>query len=182
MCLRCGGQLYRENNRAYRRLLPLLLGALILFLLSNAYPIVEMDLKGVHSQTTLLDSVQALYADNMALIAILVFITTILFPLVEMLMLLYLLIHMARRRIPANFARVVRCIQLTRPWGMIEVFMVGVLVTVAKLSAMAEVLPGIALWSFATLVVVLAVLMAFDPRELWQHLENESRRDGVLSR
>ncbi|MGO4306805.1 paraquat-inducible protein A [Cupriavidus sp. RAF12] len=170
-CLRCGGPLYRESSQAYRRLLPLVFAALILFLISNTYPIVEMDLKGVRTQTTLWGAVQALYADHMALVAILVFATTILFPLSEMLMMCYLLVPMARRRMPPGFDRIVRGIRQTRPWGMIEVFMIGVLVTLVKLSTMAQVLPGVALWSFGALVVVLAAMLSFDPRDLWHYLE-----------
>lgn len=170
-CVRCGGELYHESRRAYRRLLPLVVTALILFIVSNAYPIVEMDLRGVRMQTTLWGAVQALYADNMALVAVLVFATTILFPLTEMLMMIYLLVPMAQHRMPRGFDRIVRGIRQTRPWGMIEVFMIGVLVSLVKLSTMAEVLPGIALWSFGALVVVLAAMLSFDPRDLWRYLE-----------
>ncbi|CAG2135860.1 paraquat-inducible protein A [Cupriavidus numazuensis] len=172
LCLRCGGQLYRESTQAYRRLLPLVVTALILFLISNAFPIVEMDLKGVRTQTTLWGAVHALYADHMALVAALVFATTILFPLSEMLMMAYLLVPMAGHRMPVGFDRIVRGICQTRPWGMIEVFMIGVLVTLVKLSSMAKVLPGIALWSFGALVVVLAAMLSFDPRDLWHYLES----------
>ena len=170
-CLRCGGLLYRESTRAYQRLLPLVVTALILFLVSNTYPIVEMDLKGVRTQTTLWGAVQALHSDHMTLVAMLVFGTTILFPLSEMLMMCYLLVPMARHRMPSGFDRIVRGIRQTRPWGMIEVFMIGVLVTVVKLSTMAQVIPGVALWSFGALVVVLAAMLSFDPRDLWHYLE-----------
>jgi paraquat-inducible protein A len=71
----------------------------------------------------------------------------------------------------ARVRRIVRGIRQTRPWGMIEVFMIGVLVTVVKLSTMAQVLPGVALWSFGALVVVLAAMLSFDPRDLWHYLE-----------
>lgn len=179
LCLRCGGQLYRESSRAYRHLLPLVITALILFLISNAFPIVEMDLKGVRTQTTLLGAVQALYADHMALVAALVFATTILFPLSEMLMMVYLLVPMSGHRMPAGFDRIVRGIRQTRPWGMIEVFMIGVLVTLVKLSSMAQVLPGIALWSFGALVVVLAAMLSFDPRDLWHYLESPEEAEAT---
>lgn len=176
-CLRCGGALYRESRRAYRRLLPLVVTALILFLISNSYPIVAMDLQGVRTETTLLGAVRALHADRMDLVAALVFATTILFPLSEMLMMCYLLVPMARRHMPPGFDRIVRGIRQTRPWGMIEVFMIGVLVTVVKLSTMAEVLPGVALWSFGALVVVLAAMLSFDPRALWEYLEAPAEAD-----
>jgi paraquat-inducible protein A len=171
-CRRCGGALYRESTRAYQRLLPLVVTALILFLVSNIFPIVEMDLKGTRTQTTLWGAVQALYADrDMALVALLVFATTILLPLAEMLMMLYLLAPMARRRLPMGFEYVVRYIRRTRPWGMIEVYLLGVVVTLVKLSSVADILPGPALWSFSALVIVLAVMLSFDPRDLWQYRE-----------
>lgn len=170
-CLRCGGALYRDSSRAYRRLLPLVVTALILLLVSNAYPIVAMDLKGSRMETTLWSAVQALYADDMAPVAMLVFATTILFPLAELLMMCYLLVSMAQNRTPPGFERILRGICRTRPWGMIEVFMIGVLVTLVKLSTIAQVMPGVALWSFGALVVVLAVILSFDPRELWHHLD-----------
>ncbi len=170
-CLRCGGELYHESRRAYRRLLPLVLTALILFVVSNAYPIVEMDLQGVRTQTTLWGAVQALHADNMTLVALLVFATTIVFPLTEMLMMAYLLVPLMRGTVPPGFERIMRGIRQTRPWGMLEVFMMGVLVTLVKLSTMAQVLPGVALWSFGALVIVLATMLTYDPRDLWRHAE-----------
>jgi paraquat-inducible protein A len=173
ICLRCGSQLYRECTGAYKRLLPLLLSAFILFVLSNAFPIVSIDLKGVRSRARLIDAVLALQADHMVPLAILVFATTILIPIVEMLLMLHLLVPMRRGRRPRRFEFIVRCVSMTRPWGMTEVFMIGVLVTVVKLSAMAEVVPGIALWSFSALVIVLAALLSFDPRDLWQYLSED---------
>ncbi len=170
-CVRCGGALYRDSSHIYRLLLPLVVTALILFLISNACPIVVMELKGSRTETTLWGAVQALYADDMAIVAMLVFATTILFPLVELLLMCYVLVPMARSRKPAGFDRIVRGIRQTRPWGMIEVFMIGVLVTVVKLSTIAQVLPGVALWSFGALVVVLAAIVSFDPRELWHYLD-----------
>ena len=54
-----------------------------------------------------------------------------------------------------------------------EVFMLGVLVSLVKLADMAEIVPGIALWSFALLIVVLAAATAsLDAREVWRHLGN----------
>ena len=176
-CLRCGGALYRNSSHAYRRLLPLVVTALILFMISNAYPIVAMELKGSRVETTLWGAVQALYAHDMSPVAMLVFATTILLPLAELLMMCYLLVPMARHRMPPGFDRLVRGILLTRPWGMIEVFMIGVLVTVVKLSTIAQVLAGVALWSFGALVVVLAAILSFDPRDLWHYLDAQGADD-----
>jgi paraquat-inducible protein A len=54
---------------------------------------------------------------------------------------------------------------------MIEVFMLAMLVAVVKLSSLARVVPGPAMWAFAALTVLFAVLASFDPRTLWNRLE-----------
>ena len=68
-------------------------------------------------------------------------------------------------RVPAHFGRVFRVLQTVRPWGMVEVFMLGVLVSLVKLAHLAGVVAGVALWSFAALMLVMAGITAvFDVR------------------
>ena len=58
--------------------------------------------------------------------------------------------------------------QTVRPWGMVEVFMLGVLVSLVKLAHLAGIVPGIALWAFAALMFVMAAIASvLDPRDLW---------------
>ena len=65
-------------------------------------------------------------------------------------------------------------IQSIRPWGMMEVFMLGILVSVVKLVKMMKVIPGISLWAFAVLIFVLAAIAtSFDFHQAWQRLDGE---------
>jgi paraquat-inducible protein A len=73
-------------------------------------------------------------------------------------------------------ARTLRLLRRIQPWSMMEVFLVGILVAVTKLVDMAEVIPGLALWAFALLILVLAGATAsFDPEALWERLEPGGR-------
>ena len=58
--------------------------------------------------------------------------------------------------------------QSLRPWGMIEVFLLGVLVAIVKLSSMAQSWPGPALWAFMGLTVLLTAVLSFNPRTFWE--------------
>jgi paraquat-inducible protein A len=62
----------------------------------------------------------------------------------------------------------VKLLQMLRPWGMVEVFLLGVLVAIVKLGSMAQVIPGAALWAFVGLTVLLTVVMSFNPRAFWE--------------
>ena len=80
----------------------------------------------------------------MQVIAILVFFTTVLVPLIQMLCLLYILVPLKFGRIPRHLPQVFRFVRGLQPWSMMEVFMAGILVSIVKLAKMAKIIPGIA--------------------------------------
>lgn len=178
-CRRCGAVLYRRTGDSLDRTLAFTLGAAILMIVANLFQIVELDVQGHHTSTTLFGSVRTLYNDGMGSVAALVFATTILMPVLDIGAMLYMLVPLKLGRIPRQLPAMFRLLQAVRPWGMVEVFMLGTLVSLAKLGHLAHVLPGIALWSFAILMVLVAAAAAsFDADELWARVE-AIRRRGV---
>lgn len=171
-CPRCGAVLYRRQTDGLDRTLAFSLGAAVLFLVANAFPIVSLDAAGHHSSTTLFGTARTLYDQDMASVAALVFTTTILMPALEIAALLYLLLPLKLGRVPGGLPAVFRIVHAVRPWGMVEVFMLGTLVALTKLAHLASVVPGIALWSFALLMFLVAAAAAsFDTHALWERVE-----------
>jgi paraquat-inducible protein A len=167
-CRRCGAQLYRNRPHGLDRALAYVLGALVFFIISNAFPVVGLEVRGELVQTTLLGAVRGIYADGVWPIAVLVLVTTVIAPLVQMIAMAWLLLPLQLGLVPRGFAHVFRVFHLARPWGMVEVLMLGVLVALAKLARMAEVVPGIALWSLGgEMLLLAAAAAAFDPHALW---------------
>ncbi|KGV06333.1 paraquat-inducible protein A [Burkholderia pseudomallei] len=166
-CPRCDALLYRSGSAQIDRICALTTGALITFLIAQGFPILEMDVNGMRVQTTLFGALEAMWNQGMPLVAVMVFCSTLLFPLVEMSALLYVLFPLRWGAIAPGFNGVLRAIQLVRPWGMIEVFMLGILVTIVKMVSLARVVPEAALFAFAALTLMLAVVVMFDPRTLW---------------
>jgi paraquat-inducible protein A len=167
-CVRCGTELYRHPGELRRAILPLTLASLIMFAIANLFPIVEIELQGLRSQTTLVGAVVVLSSEGMSIVALLVLATTLLFPLLQLCILAYLLVPLRHQRRPAGFAVLVRAMQMLRPWGMVEVFLLGVLVAVVKLSSMATVVAGPALWAFMALTVMLTAVLSFNPNAFWE--------------
>ena len=168
-CGRCGAELYRSHPESLERTMALTAGAIVLFTIANVFPIIGLQLQGHVIQTTLFKTVRTLYDEDMKSIAALVFVTTIAMPALQLFAFTYLLLPLRLGRVPRYFAPVFRMLQAVRPWGMVEVFMLGVLVSLVKLANLAGVVPGIALWSFGVLMLVLAAISAvFDPRALWE--------------
>lgn len=174
-CRRCGTELERHPGHLRERILPLTVASLILFAIANVFPIVEIEIRGITSQTTLIGAVVALSSEGRALVGLLVLATTILSPLLQLSVLLYLLIRSGDDAPPAGFDWLLRTIQSLRPWGMIEVFLLGVLIAIVKLSSMAIVVAGVALWAFVALTLLLTAILSFDPRTLWRRTSDSPR-------
>jgi paraquat-inducible protein A len=168
-CRRCGAVLYRTHPDGLDRSLACTLGAIVFFIVANAFPIAGLEVQGASQQTTLLGAVRRLYEQDMAPVAALVFFTTFFAPLTQLTGLAYLLLPLKFNRVPRLIAPVFRALQRAQTWSMVDVFMLGVLVALVKLSRIASLVPGIALWSFGIVMLLLAAaLAAFDQGALWE--------------
>jgi len=177
-CVRCNAVLYRSHPDSFERTLALTAGGIVLFAIANSFPLIGLKIQGQLIETTLFQTVQTLWNEDMKSVGMLVFATTMLMPGLQLAALTYLLLPLRVGRAPAHFAIVYRVMQSVRPWGMVEVFMLGVLVSLVKLAHLAGIVPGAALGAFAVLMFVMAAIAAvFDPRDLWARLAAvESRR------
>ena len=167
-CSRCDAVLYEPVEDDLERPLAFTLAAAVLFVIANAFPIVGLEVQGQSTTATLFGTAQSLLQQNMRALAVLVLFTTILVPGVQLAAMLYLLVPLRAGRIPTMLPLALRVLQAIRPWGMIEVFILGLLVSLVKLGAMARVVPGIGLWSFGALLFAIAAAVAsFDARVIW---------------
>ena len=172
-CVRCGAELYRTNSASVDTAIALAVTAAVLLLLSNVYPLVALQMNGTTRTTTLLGAAEGLYAQGYALIAVLVLLTTILAPLFQIGSLLYVLVPLRMRGQSRGQNALFRALTRLRPWAMPEVFMLGALVALVKLAATAQVIPGIALFSYGALMLTLAALTNITPTEqFWRWVEN----------
>jgi paraquat-inducible protein A len=171
-CACCGSTLYRNTPDSLERTLALILAAAILFIIANIYPILGIEIKGTRNATNLFGAVQSLWDQGVHTVACLVFATTILLPTIELALMIYLLLPLKLKLELPGTTLILRYLQGIKPWGMVEVFMLGILVSLVKLSDQSNLIPGVALWSFLGLTLLLAAAAAtFNPREIWNRLD-----------
>ena len=170
-CPRCGSVVYRRIRDSLDRTLALALAGLFLFIAANAFPFLEMKMQGSVTHTTLSTGVRALYEQDTPIVASLVLLTTIVAPFLQISSLIFVLGPLRLgMRIPGQ-ARVFRLLRRVQPWSMMEVFIMGILVSLVKLLGMAQIVPGIALWSFVLLIPVLAAATsALDAEWVWRRV------------
>jgi paraquat-inducible protein A len=171
-CVRCRAELYRTNAAGVDTAIALAASALVLLLLSNVYPLVALQLNGTQRDTTLVGAALGLYTQGYSAIAALVLLTTVLIPLFQIVSLLYVLWPLRSQRRAPGHNGLFRALTRLRPWAMSEVFMLGALVALVKLAALAQVIPGIALFSYGALMLTLSGLTSITPTEqFWRWAE-----------
>lgn len=162
----------RRPRNGLEHTLALALASAILFVAANSFPFLAFEMNGRVTQTTLVSGVVDLYQQDKQEIAALVAFTTVVAPLVQIALLLYVLLPLRWNREPWQLPYAFRLLRHIQPWSMMEVFIIGVLVATVKLMAMASIVPGLALWSFVLLMLSLAgAISSFDPEDVWEHLE-----------
>jgi paraquat-inducible protein A len=164
--------LYIHFPKSIDRSLALAITGLVLLVIANIYPFLSLESQGTILETTLITGTVILSQQSMAGVAILVLLTSMLVPCLLLGALVYVLWPIKlERRLPAC-RRVFRLALTLRPWSMTEVFLLGILVSVVKLSKMATIIPGTALFAFLALVFVLAAVNTFlVPRSVWEKMD-----------
>lgn len=167
-CVRCGTTLFRHLPRGLERALALDFTLLLLLILVNLFPLLSLELAGRVSEVSLLSAAWALVTAGFWPLGLLVFLTSLLFPLLIVLGWLYLLLPVTSGRRAPGSGWVLRWVNRMAPWSMVAVFVLAVLVAMVKLLKLATVIPGVALYAlFALLVISALAYFAHSPGLIW---------------
>jgi paraquat-inducible protein A len=171
-CIRCEATLSRNPRNAITRCIALTFTAIMLYGVTCTFPFLSFGEAGIETHTRLFSGIIGLYQERMYFLAAVVSFTTVLVPVFILGGLCYLLLPLrVNRRLPGS-ERVLRSIKLLQPWNMIEIFMIGIIVSAVKLHKMATLEPGLGAWAFMLLIFVMAAIAALmEPRILWERLE-----------
>lgn len=170
-CSRCGAVLYAHRHDRSDQALAWALTGIVLFVIANAFPVLSIQVQGVWGSATLLSSVFDLWQQQRPFVAGVVLFTGVVAPLTLLLGVVYVLLPVRFGRVPRHLRRGLRIMEAARPWSMVSIFLLSVLVSLTKLGAMADILLGTGLWAMAGMIVALAATDAsFDPEPIWERV------------
>ena len=178
-CPRCRSPLAFRKPDSVARSWALLIAAMALYVPANTLPIMLTSSLFGSQDDTILSGVVFLWQSGSWYLALIVFVASILVPLLKMLGLVVLLVsvQLGSTWRPAERARLYRLVESIGRWSMLDIFVVALLVTVVQLTALASVRAGPAALAFGAVVVLtMAAARAFDPRLIWDPLEKPRER------
>ncbi len=182
-CQRCGHILLSLKTNWQTRVRALIVASIILFIVSNSFSFLSIEAGFKTQSANLLSGVIALINNQQYLLSLLVFITIFLLPLVELLAISYVFIA---KHLDQKLPGIRLCLKFlvhSRAWNMLDIFMVGVLVTTVKLGDSATLVPGIGIFSFAALIVTLTLInLHINFYQLWNWYASDNYFTNSLPR
>lgn len=145
--------------------------AVVAFAVANLYPLITLTASGHQTEATLWGAIVASYNRKLPLVAAALTSTLIIAPLAEIVLFLWVLVPLSAGTRPPGFSTVMRTIQVMRPWRMVEVFLLGVVVAVVKLAGIASTVPGWGSFGIVVMTIALSSLGSFDTGALWRRAE-----------
>jgi paraquat-inducible protein A len=166
-CVACGRILARNHALSVDQALALAVAAAALFLIANSYPLMSIEVGGMRTEATVWGAAVLMLHGWAAWPAATLALSMFIFPLLQIALLLWVLVFARFRRRAPGLQRLLVALHRSRPWSMTEVFLLGALVAIVKLSGWVHVTPGIGIWALAGLTVLLTILNMVDPRFWW---------------
>jgi paraquat-inducible protein A len=171
-CKCCGAVLFQNRPASLARVTAFSLSALILMVVVNAFPFLTMDAAGIRTSLNLASGAKALIEQDSPILGVALALFTIIAPLSLAGGLIYVCGPLMFGKVAPGAIQVAKWLNKAEPWNMIEVFLLGVLVSLLKLDKLADVHFGMGFFAFgAVMLCMAAAISGIDRDELWDRLE-----------
>ena len=176
-CSRCGHTLATVHPDAFQRVAALAAAALVALLIACAFPFLNFSRAGLENTMSLPQTVLSLWNNDMPGLAVLVAGFILLIPGAVCALVLATGVALAGGPSGPSLPRQVRLVFFLQQWSMVEVFFIGVLVSLVKIVKLATVVLGVAFWAYAGFAILfIAAMTRLDRFQCWQ------RVDGLMER
>jgi paraquat-inducible protein A len=154
------------------------LTALILFIPSNLFPFMSIELYGRRNSSTVWGGVVSLMEGGSWPIALIVFVASLVIPFIKLLALFYLALTPNNAHNVKFKSGLYSFIEAIGRWSMLDIFLLAVLVSIMKLGRWTSVQPEIGSYFFAMVVIFTMLASAtFDPTPLWREPNDDAAKN-----
>ena len=177
-CDRCTSSLHHRKHNSIEATWALLASALILLIPANVYPVMTVIRFGQGEPSTILSGVLHLIESGMWGLAMIVFVASIVVPVMKLTILFFLLISVHKKSIwrPRDRTLLYRVTEMVGAWSMVDIFLIGLLSSLVRLDSLSTIRPGIGAIFFAGVVVItMFAAHSFDPRLIWDNIKEKQQ-------
>ncbi|MDR5741937.1 paraquat-inducible protein A [Caballeronia sp. LZ029] len=178
-CTRCDAVVHRRHPDSIARTWALLISAAILYIPANLFPIMHTSSILGSEDDTIMSGVALFWNDGDYPLAAVIFVASILVPMLKLATLGFLTISVQRRSVwrPRQRTTLFRIVEGIGRWSMLDVFVITLTIALVRFKSLAVITPGPGALAFASVVVLTMIAsMQFDPRLMWDNIEPSGKR------
>lgn len=170
-CARCGAVLARGVRDPIQTPLALTVAALLVLVIANTAPLMGLSAVGRQASTTIPGGALRMWEQGEPITALIVAFCAVIAPAGWLLCTLAVLLAVRRPPAPGWVGELLRLAEHLRPWGMLEVMMLGILVALIKIADLARVEAGLGMYAvFVLMLLVPAIIASIDEHALWERI------------
>ena len=169
-CRCCGSKLHSRIKDSINRCWALTITAMVLLIPANFLPIMTISAFGQGEPDTIMSGILSLFQHGLYPIAIIVFMASIMVPILKIIGLILLLLSVQGylRMGHRERTKMYRIVEFFGKWSMLDVFVVSFLVALVNLGEVANVHAGIGVTAFSAMVIItIFAANSFDTRLIW---------------
>lgn len=179
-CPRCGYTLSVLHRNANERIIAFSITALIFLIASLPFKFLSFSSNGLENHFDAITSFNVLIDNHYQVLALIEFLTILAIPSILLLAVLYLVIPLSRGVYPKYSRWVLSMIFKLLPWSMVEIFLIGTLVSLIKIMSMADITLGLSFYAFILFSLSMTMLvMHLDKSQLYQLLANVEQANNI---
>jgi paraquat-inducible protein A len=166
-CVRCDASLGHSHRFQLPTVLALTVTAAVAYCIGISTDVLSLEFRGAVHAATLPQAIGATWDEGQEIIAAVAALTALVAPALFIALRLYILVPLMSGRVPRGFALCVRVLHQASRWNMVEVFTIGVLLSLVRLSSLADAAPGPGLFALGAVTVLFAAIESAGTKHLW---------------
>lgn len=171
-CPRCGKTLRKKTADSIVKALALSITGLLLYLPSILLPLMTFESFGFSDSANILESIVNFYLNEYYFVSLMVLLSAVIFPFLLLSFIMVISLQLKRRRYPPYLARLFRLYLHLEEWAMVEVYLLGIMITIIKMVDASEISYHAGIFCFTGLVLItLAISTVIDKHLFWQLIE-----------
>ncbi|MBU1455159.1 MAG: paraquat-inducible protein A [Proteobacteria bacterium] len=171
-CPRCNTPMYQQKTDSVTKVIAITFSGLIAYTPAIFLPLLTLDAMGMSKSGSIFSAFLSFYHQKYFFVAVMVFLTSIFFPLFKLSLLFSVALQIKLRIYSPSLPYLLRTAHHLDEWGMPEIYLIGVFVTIIKISSMATIHYDLGFFCFLFLVLTtIASASALDSRTFWRDIE-----------
>ncbi len=179
VCPRCRYTVRTPRKDTISRTLALSLTGLLLYIPAHFILLLQFEALGLVDQANVIDSLTAIYRQKYFFVALAILLTAVLIPLVKLTLLFIVSLGLEKKLLARQLPTLFRWYCHLEEWGMTEIYLIGILITIIKMGHTAEIDYETGFFSFVALSLVLvSAVFTLDKQYYWDRIEKLQQAGG----